>query len=126
MSEAASVVFALLTLAAVAFQLALAAGAPWGKLAMGGRFPGKLPTAMRVAAVVQALVLLFLATIVMVRAGWSLPGLLVLSRKAIWIVVLFSLLSVIMNLMTPSRSERALWAPVALLMAVCSLVVALE
>lgn len=33
--------FALVTLITVLFQFALAAGMPWGNLAMGGRYPGK-------------------------------------------------------------------------------------
>ncbi|MCI0679398.1 MAG: hypothetical protein L0Z63_10210 [Actinobacteria bacterium] len=38
------------------FQLALAAGAPWGVAAWGGRHPGVLPTRLRIASVVVALV----------------------------------------------------------------------
>lgn len=36
----AAFLYAIITLAIVAFQIALAAGAPWGAFAMGGAFPG--------------------------------------------------------------------------------------
>ena len=48
--------FVVVAIAAIGFQLALAAGAPWGAYAMGGRFPGRFPPPLRVAAVVQAVV----------------------------------------------------------------------
>ena len=51
LSRAAALVYAALTAGIVVFQLALAAGAPWGAYAMGGAFPGQFPLALRVAAV---------------------------------------------------------------------------
>ncbi|GAB4150889.1 MAG: hypothetical protein Fur0021_14080 [Candidatus Promineifilaceae bacterium] len=110
----------------VLFQIALALGAPWGHLAMGGRFPGKFPPAMRAAALVQAVVLVLLAVIVTIKARLILASFYTVSETAIWIVVAVSLLSLIMNLVTPSRGERILWAPVALVLALSSLVVALS
>ena len=50
----AALIFALMTALAVSFQIALALGAPWGHLAMGGRYPGQFPKPMRVAALAQA------------------------------------------------------------------------
>jgi hypothetical protein len=112
-------------LIAVLFQLALAAGMPWGHLAMGGRFPGKFPPNLRVGAVIQGAVLTFLALIVFAKAGAAFPQLLPLSNALIWVVVGINALSLVLNLITPSQWERRLWAPVALGMVVCSLVVAL-
>lgn len=120
----AAFLFSALTAGAVGFQIALAAGAPWGAYAMGGKFPGRFPPAMRVAAVVQACILGLLAAIVLARAG------LIIERWAaaswlVWIVVALSGLSLVMNSITPSLRERRIWAPVALLMLVSSLIVAL-
>ena len=53
--ETLAVVFALVTGLVVAFQVALALGAPWGAYAMGGAFPGRMPPPLRVAALIQAL-----------------------------------------------------------------------
>ena len=66
-SDVAAGIFGLLVLSLIVFQLALAAGVPWGELAMGGRFPGQLPTGMRIAAMVQAVVLFLLALTVFVK-----------------------------------------------------------
>ena len=122
----AAFAFALATTLAVSFQIALALGAPWGHLAMGGRYPGKFPQPMRVAALAQAALLAGLALMVVVNARLALADLHSVSEIAIWVAVVISLLSLIMNLATPSKPERNLWAPVALVMTVSSLVVALS
>lgn len=125
MTVFAAHVFAVLAVLVAAFQVALAAGAPWGRLTWGGKFAGQLPGYMRgVAVVSMALVMLF-AGIVLVRAGVIWPSWQPLSRAVIWGVVMYCALGVIVNAATPSRSERMLWLPVVSAMLVCSLVVAL-
>ena len=118
--------FAFATLIVVLFQLALAAGMPWGHLAMGGRYPGKFPINLRVGAVIQGALLAFLAMIVLSHAGIAFPGLSNLSIGLIWVAVAVSGLSLITNLITPSKWERILWAPVALIMTISSLITALS
>ena len=105
------------------FQVALALGAPWGAYAMGGAYPGQFPPPMRVAALVQALVLLFMAGIVLTRGGVALQRWSRSSRWLIWVVVAFAAVSLVLNLITPSAAERMLWAPVAFVLFVSSLVV---
>ena len=56
----AALVFAAPAIGVIAFQLALAFGAPWGSYAMGGAFPGRMPPRMRVAAVVGLAVFVLL------------------------------------------------------------------
>jgi hypothetical protein len=119
-------IFAVLIFITILFQLALAAGAPWGSLAMGGKHPGRFPSSMRIGAVVQAIILGLLAVIVYTRAGILLPHWYVVSKTAIWFVVAISALSTVLNLITPSKWERILWAPVAIIMLACSLMVALQ
>jgi hypothetical protein len=121
----AAVVFSALTVCTVGFQLALAAGAPWGAYAMGGRSPGRFPPALRVAAVVQAFVLALLAAIVLLRAGLMSPRWASASAGWVWVVVAVSGLSLVLNSITPSVRERRIWAPAALVMLVSSAVVAL-
>lgn len=121
---AAAVLFAAASAGVVGFQLALALGAPWGAWAMGGRFPGRFPVSLRVAAFAQAVVLALLAGIVLARAG------LALERWApaawlVWVVVAFAGISLVLNAITPSPGERRVWLPVALVMLGSSLVVAL-
>lgn len=125
-TSSAALTFSALTLVACLFQLALAAGAPWGHLAMGGKYPGRFPPPMRIAAVLQSAILAGLAVIVLARAGLVLPQLRQAAGWLIWAVVLFSAVGSLANLATPSKWERILWAPVTLLMLGCSLWVALH
>ena len=114
----------LATAFAVAFQLALALGAPWGHLALGGRHPGRLPPALRAAAVVQGALLATLSVAVASRAGLFAPALALAAPSLAWLAVAVAALSLALNLATPSRGERLLWAPTAAVMLASSLVVA--
>ncbi len=116
--------FAAATAVVVVFQLALMLGAPWGILAMGGRYPGEFPLPMRIAALVQALILIVLALVVLIRGRVIAPSLYSSSEAAIWVVVVLMGLSLIMHMFTPSKWERVVWAPVVAVLLTCSLVVA--
>lgn len=125
MKRMAAIVYGVVSGAGIAFQLALTLGAPWGAYAMGGAFPGVMPPALRAAAAVQACVLALLAGIVVGRAGVALSRWSHAARRLIWLAVAFAVISLVLNLITPSPGERILWAPVALLLLVSSLVVAI-
>lgn len=109
-----------------AFQLALALGAPWGSYAMGGAFPGQYPPSMRVEAVFGAALIGLMAGVVISRAGLALPRLLPTSRWLVWVIVAYGVLGLVLNLITPSGGERAIWAPLALMLLIFSLVVATQ
>ncbi|MBM4427259.1 MAG: hypothetical protein FJ031_08475 [Chloroflexi bacterium] len=126
LTHIAAIGFAVITFSAAAFQVAMAAGAPWGAYAMGGAHPGTFPPALRVAALFQAALLIGFALVVLARADLILPAWSQASRWMMWIIVAFSALSLILNLITPSAGERAIWAPVAFLMLLSSLTVALS
>ena len=125
MTVIAALIYTMATAGVVAFQIGLALGAPWGAYAMGGAFPGRFPPRLRVAAVVQAIVLIALAIVVLAFAGLMLPGLVQAAPWLIWLAVAFSAIAAVLNTITRSVSERRLWAPVTYVMLVCSLVVAL-
>jgi hypothetical protein len=118
-------VFSVLIGIVIIFQLALACGAPWGEYSMGGKFKGRYPAKMRVVAVLNAAVLTIVGLIVLVRAELILSRLLPISKTAIWFVVGFSSLSVVLNAITKSVWERRIWLPVTIGMLISSLVVAL-
>lgn len=120
----AALFYAIISLAVIAFQIALAAGAPWGAFAMGGAFPGQFPPALRIVALVQAVLLFAMAAVVLARAGVILPRWSRVSRWLIWLVVAFAALSLVLNLITPSAGERAIWAPTAFLLLISSGIVA--
>ncbi|MBX3013482.1 MAG: hypothetical protein KF832_18320 [Caldilineaceae bacterium] len=122
----AALIYAMLTLGIVLFQLALALGAPWGAYAMGGAFPGQLPLPMRFVAVVQAFLLLLLAGVVLARAGVALLRWSQAAQRLIWVVVTIAALSLFLNLLTPSAGERMIWAPMALVLLLSSVVVGIE
>lgn len=121
----AGLAYAIVLAGVIAFQLALALGAPWGSYAMGGAFPGRFPMRMRIAAVVQAALLALTVPIVLSRAGLVLPAWSEAAGRLIWVVVAVTVVSLILNLITPSAGERRIWVPVALVMLISSLVVAL-
>ncbi|MEC7764227.1 MAG: hypothetical protein VX874_20155 [Pseudomonadota bacterium] len=117
----AAIVFAVLALVLCLFQFALALGMPWGHLAMGGRWPGKLPVPARVSAVVQGGVMVALARIVVGQAGLLVP---LGPAWLIWVVVAITGLATLLNNVTPSAPERRLWGPVAVVMFLCAIYVA--
>jgi hypothetical protein len=121
----AAIVFAVVTAGVVAFQVALALGAPWGAYAMGGARPGRFSAPMRAGALGQALILALLAVAVLADAGLVLPTLSESFPWLIWLAVVFSAVSVVLNAISRSAGERRLWLPVALVMLMASLVVAL-
>jgi hypothetical protein len=125
-SKIAAIVYAVVSIGVIAFQIALAVGAPWGAYAMGGAFPGQFPPALRVTALIQAALLLGMALIVLARAGLILPGWWSASRWLIWFVLGFAALSLFLNLITPSGGERTIWAPVAFVLLLSCAVVALS
>ena len=122
----ATMVFSALVLVVVVFQLALAAGMPWGRLTWGGKFSGTLPVYMRVVALVSAGLLVGFGLIVSIRAGVMFPEWQPMSRTLIWVVVTYCALGVLANAATPSRWERRLWLPVVFGMLVSSVIVGMS
>lgn len=94
-------------------------------MAMGGKYPGKFPPKLRIAAVVQMTLLIFIALVVLSRAGVMLDSWHGFSKTAIWFVVALSAVSAVLNIITPSKKERMLWGPVTVVMFVCAVTVAL-
>jgi hypothetical protein len=126
MNRGAALLYASVSAGVVAFQIGLAASMPWGAYAMGGAFPGQFPPALRIAALLQAALLVGLAAVVLVRAGLILPAWSRMSRWLIWMVVAVAAVGLVLNLVTPSAGERALWAPVTAILLLSSAVVALQ
>ena len=122
----AAILYTVLSAGVAAFQIALAAGAPWGAYAMGGAVPGQLPPALRIGALVQAALIVGMAAIVLSRAGLILAGWARVARWLVWVVVAMITMSLVLNLITPSAGERTLWAPVLVVLLASSVVVAIK
>lgn len=121
---AAAVALALLAWL-VAFQVALAAGAPLGTLAWGGRHR-RLPVALRWGSGVSAAVLALGAACVAVQRGLvALPLPAAVAETGVWGLAVLFLVSLVANALSASAGERRMGVPVALLMAVSCLMVGL-
>lgn len=103
----------------IGFQLALIAGAPWGPLTQGGKHKGALPPAGRIAAFVSIFVIAAMACGVMSAAGlwpqWP--------NWTKWVALTVQSLVAVLNWITPSKPERALWGPLESVMLVLAALV---
>jgi hypothetical protein len=101
----------------VAFQVALVVGAPWGAFTQGGGNEGALPTSGRAFAFVSILIVGLMAVTILARAGEGPMA--AAPRRLItvlaWLTMIYMGLAIIVNLITPSPSERIVWAPVSLM-----------
>ncbi len=89
-----------------AFQVALAAGAPWGRAAYGGTHPGALPARLRVTSGVAAVAYGGAAALT-VRGSGSLEA---RSRAFTGLTGLMAL-GTLANGASRSPVERAVWTP---------------
>jgi len=118
-------IFNALMIAIIIFQLALALGAPFGDFTMGGKYPGRLPTKMRIVALIQILILLLFGSIVISRAGIALERFYNVAVIGIWFIVAFFILGSIVNLASPSKKEKLIMGPINVIALLCSLIVAI-
>jgi hypothetical protein len=125
-AELPAILAAIGFVAIAIFQAALALGAPFGAAAWGGTHPGRVPSRLRVASAFACVLWLFAALLVLERGGADfdvLPP--VLARWGTWAVVILLPIGALMNFASRSRWERFVWGPLALVLAVLCLIVAL-
>ena len=96
------------------FQVALAAGAPWGRVAWSGAHDGTLPPHLRAASAVAAALWGAATVAVATEAPRSVRG----QRRLLRGVGGVCAVGAALNLASPSPAERALWAPVSAAVAV--------
>lgn len=104
--------YCLLMLGNVAFQFALIAGAPWGRITQGGAHKGPLPRRGRIIAAVSAVLLVLMALSVVAKAGYLSDW----PAWTYWTTVVIQGISMILNWITPSAAERRLWGPITLVL----------
>lgn len=115
---------AILVGIAAIFQLCLTLGAPWGQASMGGKYPGKYPPKMRMVAAINMAVLTFIGLIVLTKAEILVPQYKTFSNTAIYFVAGFFAIAFMLNIITPSKIERMIWAPVTAAQLITSTIVA--
>lgn len=118
-------IFSFATLIIIIFQICLTIGLPWGKASMGGKFPGKYPTKMRYVSFGASVFLSFLILVVLSKANLLFNSLNLFSNYAIWFVVLFSFIQIVLHIITPSKIEK-IWLPFVVIMFISSFIVALN
>lgn len=106
--------YGLACLGVVFFQIALIAGAPLGPYTQGGQHEGALPASGRAIAALSIGIVLFQGLAILSAAGFPGMG---WPRWTGWVALGISILATVLNTITPSPRERAVWAPIMLLMA---------
>jgi len=119
MTQFAAQFYVVIVAVTILFQVALIAGAPWGRFTQGGQNEGKLPTRNRILAGISIFILLAMGMAVLSSAniwpnwpswtGWAFLGVQALSTIANWI--------------TPSVKERIVWGPITTIMLALVLIV---
>ena len=106
------------------FEIALAAGVPWGHAAWGGAH-AHLSTAQRLGSGAAVVVWAGAAVIVLGRAGyWGRDGSSTIFRRGTWLLAAVSTLGALANFASQSRWENFVFGPLALTMAILCIIVA--
>jgi hypothetical protein len=108
-----------------AFQLLLAAGAPFGEAAWSGATEGQLSRGLRVGSAISIVVYAVAAALILRRAGFWVRGVSRrLARVGSWVLVVLLALGMFANFLSQSPWERLLLGPITLVLAGLCLVVA--
>ncbi len=121
---AAVVAVSLFALLAI-FQIALLLGAPWGEFAWGGQQKTLAPN-RRAGSGVNVVLYVLLSLMLLSKAGFIYSAVIApILPFVLWVMVAFAAVGVLLNAITRSRKERAVMLPVAIVLFVCQLIVAI-
>jgi hypothetical protein len=121
---AAVVAVSLFALLAI-FQIALLLGAPWGEFAWGGQQKTLAPN-RRAGSGVNVVLYVLLSLMLLSKAGFIYSAVIApILPFVLWVMVAFAAVGVVLNAITRSRKERAVMLPVAIVLFVCQLIVAI-
>ena len=106
--QIAAILYILIIVVVIFFQVFLVLGAPWGEFTQGGRHKGTLPISGRISAAISIPILVFMASSISSVVGfvpnWSI--------RTAYITLALQGVTAVFNLITPSLKERRLWGPV--------------
>ncbi len=121
----AAIVLTVLLALLAAFQIALIAGAPWGRFAWGGQ-ERVLSTRRRWGSAVSIVIYAVIALIALDRVGIValIPD--PLAVVCAWVVFGYFCLGIVLNAISRSKPERYTMTPITLILAVLSLLVAVS
>lgn len=120
----ASIAFSVILLMLSLFQIALIFGAPLGGFAWGGQHR-TLPLRLRISSIASILIYALMSLIVLSKSGVidAIPS--GMAEAGTWATCLYCLVGIFMNTISRSRLERLTMVPLAALLFLASLVVAL-
>lgn len=107
------------------FQLALIVGAPLGKYAWGGTHT-VLPAKLRISSIASTILYCIFALIILSRTGLVDIVDASISHVGIWVLTVYFFIGVVMNGISRSKHERAVMTPVALVLALLCLAIAVS
>lgn len=124
--EIAAIVACVVLIGLGVFQLLLALGYPMGKFAWGGNHT-VLPKKLRIGSVMSIFLYLFFAVFILSESRIvEIVTNMQVTSIAIWVLAGYFTLGVLMNGISRSRSERAVMTPIALVLALCCIVIAIN
>ena len=124
MTQIAAIAFTVISGLLAVFQLSLILGAPLGRFAWGGQndiLPSRLRRGSIIAIILYAafsVIVLTKSAVITVAVLQPVVGLLA------WMLVVYLVIGVVMNLLSRSMSERLVMTPVAAILVILGLVVA--
>lgn len=127
MATTAAIAICVILVGAGVFQALLAAGKPWGEWAFGGQMKGTLPTPYRIASLVSISIYAAQIGHYLGQAGVIASAFSASTNQTInWVLVGFFALGTLMNGISRSKKERALWTPILAVSLVLSAAVAIS
>ena len=107
------------------FQLSLALGAPMGQFAWGGKYK-VLPRNLRIGSILSLIIYLGIAICLLSKSGiYQIIQQGTLLNILVWVIFVYLVLGIFMNAISRSKRERYTMTPIVILLASCSLTVAL-
>ena len=108
------------------FQLLLALGKPYGKMAYGGKQEAVLPRKYRLMSAFSIVIFILASGMTLVKIEFfkncPFP---VMADLGVWIFALFLALNTITNATSKSKSERKIMTPLSAIACLCLVVIAL-
>ena len=124
MTQIAAIAFTVVSALLAIFQLSLILGAPLGRFAWGGQ-NDVLPSRLRRGSIIAIILYAAFSVIVLTKSAVITVAVLqpVVGLLA-WMLVVYLVIGVVMNLLSRSLSERLVMTPVAAILVILGLLVA--
>ena len=105
------------------FQLLLALGLPFGRLAYGGKYE-KLPSKMKITSLIGIVIFIFASLSVLERAKIiTIFNNLMFVTVFIWIIAVYLAFNTLMNAISKSKWEKLIMTPISLTLTICCFIV---